>query len=104
MDGNFPIITQERDLLNPAKYRACFLRGPRHDERQRKIHFIRFLMNSAVRMLLKDAVRMSLEGTYCNSKIFFSVEIRKLMSYETRMDYVEVYLPDCIVLCCILLC
>ena len=31
IDGNPPITTQERDILNPPKYDICFLTRPRHD-------------------------------------------------------------------------
>ena len=31
MDRNPPITKQEREVLTSLKYRACFLRGPRHD-------------------------------------------------------------------------
>ena len=36
MDRNPPITNQERDLLTSLKYPTCFLRGPRHDWRQRQ--------------------------------------------------------------------
>ena len=68
MDQNPPITTQECGLLSPPKYCTYFLRGSRHDWWQRKPHFAWCVLNSTVRMLLKNAVNVGLKLCCCASQ------------------------------------